>query len=53
MMTSSIAINIILPFAMPSACPLGGAFRPRHSESGFAGRRLPISRELTRPPDRC
>lgn len=53
MMTRLNAISIVAPFAVPSTRMLAGAFRLRNSESGFGGRRTPISGELTRPPDRC
>lgn len=53
MLTSLSALSTVAPFATPSACPGVGEFRPRYSESGFGGRRAPVSRELTRPPDRC
>lgn len=53
MVTRLIALTTTAPLAVPFTGLLVVGLRPRCTESGFAGRCAPISRELTRPPDRC
>lgn len=56
-MQRQIALSIAVPFAVPFVAPvtfIGVAVLGRARVArGFVGRRMPISGDLTRPPDRC
>lgn len=57
MTQSQIALGIAMPFALPIAVPAAligvVALRRTRDASGFFGRAMPITGDLTRPPDRC
>jgi hypothetical protein len=50
---SQIALSIAVPFAAPVALIGVAALRRTRDAGGFVGRPVPITGDLTRPPDRC
>lgn len=53
MTKSQIALSIAVPFAVPAALIGVPALRRTRDAGGFVGRPLPITGDLTHPPDRC
>lgn len=52
-MQRQIALSIAVPFVAPVAFIGVAALRRTRGAGGFVGRPMPISGDLTRPPDRC